>query len=150
VHYVRDVEESKALNSLKGPAIIISASGMADNGRILHHLANHGDNPANCILIVGFQAQGSLGRRIQDGQRDVRILGAPVTIRAEVETIDGYSAHAGRDELRQWVRNLGGPIQRAFCVHGEPESLKAMKALLEEEGIKEVHVPTHGEKVEIG
>lgn len=147
VRFVRDVEESKQLNTLQGPAIIISASGMAESGRILHHLANHIGNPKNCVLIVGFQAAYTLGARIQAGIKEVRILGAPYTVNAEVVTIDGYSAHAGRDELRQWVRDLGGPVRRAFCVHGEPEALVAMKALLEEEGVKEVYIPAHGEKV---
>lgn len=150
VTYVRDVNESKQLNSLNGPAIIIAASGMAENGRITHHLANHCGDSRNCILLVGFQAEYTLGRRIQDGQKDVRILGEPHTIAAEVATIDGYSAHAGRDELRRWIRELGGPIQRAFCVHGEPASLVAMQTMLQEEGVKEVHIPKHGEKFEIG
>ncbi len=145
VTYVRDVNESKQLNSLRGPAIIIAASGMAENGRITHHLANHCGDANNAILLVGFQGQGTLGRRIQDGQRDVRILGEPHHITCEVATIDGYSAHAGRDELRRWIRELGGPIQRAFCVHGEPESLVAMQKMLQEEGVKDVHVPKHGE-----
>jgi metallo-beta-lactamase family protein len=150
VTYVRDVNESKQLNSLNGPAIIIAASGMAENGRITHHLANHCEDAANCILLVGYQGEGTLGRRIQDGQRNVRILGEPHHIEAEVATIDGYSAHAGRDELRRWVKELGGPIQRAFCVHGESESLVAMQKILQEEGVKEVHVPNHGDKFEIG
>jgi metallo-beta-lactamase family protein len=146
VTYVRDVNESKQLNSLNGPAIIVAASGMAENGRITHHLANHCEAPRNCILLVGFQAEGTLGRRIQDGQKDVHILGEPHHIAAEVATIDGYSAHADRDELRRWVRELGGPIRRAFCVHGEPASLLGMQAILQEEGVKEVHVPKHGER----
>ncbi len=151
VTYVRDVEQSKELNSRKGPAIIISASGMADNGRIRPPPRQSLRNPRNCILIVGFQASYTLGRRIEDRASSRSTFSAPrITIRAEVVDIDGYSAHAGRDELRQWVRNLGGPIKRAFCVHGEPEALLAMKTLLEEEGVKEVHVPDHGEKVEIG
>ena len=150
VTYVRDVNESKQLNSLNGPAIIIAASGMAENGRITHHLANHSEDSRNCILLVGYQADYTLGRRIQDGQKDVRILGEPHTINAEVATIDGYSAHAGRDELRRWIRELGGPIQRAFAVHGEPESLLAMQKMLQEEGVKEVHVPRHGETFQIG
>ena len=149
VTYVRDVNESKQLNSLNGPAIIIAASGMAENGRITHHLANHCDDARNCILLVGFQADGTLGRRIQDGQKDVRILGEPHHIAAEVTTIDGYSAHAGRDELRRWVRELGGPIRRAFCVHGEPQSLLGMQTILQEEGVREVHVPKHGERFEL-
>lgn len=150
VTYVRDVNESKQLNSLNGPAIIIAASGMAENGRITHHLANHCEDSKNCIVLVGFQAEGTLGRRIQDGQKEVRILGEPHRIAAEVATIDGYSAHAGRDELRRWVRELVGPIQRAFCVHGEPESLLGMQKILQEEGVKEVFVPKHGERFEIG
>ena len=150
VKYVRDVNESKSLNTLQGPAIIIAASGMAENGRITHHLANHCEDARNCILMVGYQAAYTLGRRIQDGQKDVRILGEPHTIAAEVATIDGYSAHAGRDELRRWVKELGGPIKRAFCVHGEPESLLAMQKILQEEGVKEVLVPKHGERFEIG
>jgi metallo-beta-lactamase family protein len=149
VTYVRDVNESKQLNTLNGPAIIIAASGMAENGRITHHLANHCEDARNCILLVGFQGEGTLGRRMQDGQKDVRILGEPHHISADVATIDGYSAHAGRDELRRWVRELGGPIQRAFCVHGEPESLLAMQKILQEEGVKEVRVPKHGERFEI-
>jgi len=148
VRYVRDLNESKKLNTLTGPAIIISASGMAENGRITHHLANHCEDERNCILLAGFQAAYTLGRRIQDGQKEVRILGEPHVIRAEVATIDGYSAHAGRDELRRWVRELGGPIQRAFCVHGEAESLLAMQKILQEEGVKEVIVPKHGERFE--
>jgi metallo-beta-lactamase family protein len=150
VHYIRDVEASKRLNALKGPAIIIAASGMAENGRITHHLANHCGDARNTILLVGYQAQGTLGRRMQNGEKDVRILGQPHHINADVETIDGYSAHAGRDELRRWVHELGGPIKRAFCVHGEPDSLLAMQKLLQEEGIPEVHVPKHGERFEIG
>ena len=149
VTYVRDVNESKQLNSLNGPAVIVAASGMAENGRITHHLANHCEAPRNCILLVGFQAEGTLGRRIQDGQKDVRILGEPHHIAAEVATIDGYSAHADRDELRRWVKELGGPIRRAFCVHGEPASLLGMQAILEEEGVREVHVPKHGERFEL-
>ena len=149
VTYVRDVNESKQLNSLNGPAIIIAASGMAENGRITHHLANHCEESRNCILLVGFQAEGTLGRRIQDGQTDVRILGEPHHIAAEVATIDGYSAHAGRDELRRWIRELGGPIRRGFCVHGEPEALLGMQKILQEEGVGEVHVPKHGEHFDL-
>ncbi|MDZ4674725.1 MAG: MBL fold metallo-hydrolase [Gemmatimonadota bacterium] len=145
VKYVRDVQESKALNSLQGPAIIIAASGMMEAGRILHHAKNHGTDHRNVILFVGFQAEHTLGRRIQEGRKPLRIYGEEVEIRAEVETIGGYSAHADRNELRAWVRALGGPVQRAFCVHGEPEQLEAMAELLRDEGVKQVVVPAHGE-----
>jgi metallo-beta-lactamase family protein len=150
VTYVRDVADSKKLNTLQGPAIIISASGMAENGRILHHLANHCGDARNCILLVGFQAYRTLGRKLQDGVKDVHILGDSYHVNAEVETIDGYSAHAGRDELRRWIKNLGGPIKRGFCVHGEPDALEGMAKMLSEEGVEEVHVPKQGERFEIG
>lgn len=149
VNYVRDVADSKALNSLNGPAIIIAASGMAESGRILHHLSNHMGDHRNCVLFVGFQAEHTLGRRIQEGRTPVKIFGEMVTRRCEVETISGYSAHADRDELRAWVRALGGPITRAFVVHGEAPALRAMADLLREEGVKEVHVPEQGDVYEL-
>ena len=145
VRYVRDVQESKQLNSLHGPAIIIAASGMAESGRILHHLANHIGDHRNLVLFVGFQAEYTLGRRIQEGQNPVKIYGEMVPARAEVETITGYSAHADRNELRAWVRKMGGPIRRAYVVHGEPGAALAMARLLGEEGVEDVVVPRHGE-----
>lgn len=145
VKYVRDVQDSKALNGLQGPAVIISASGMMEAGRILHHARNHGTDHRNILLFVGFQAEHTLGRKIQERKNPVRIFGDEVEIKAEIETIGGYSAHADRSELRAWVRGLGGPIRRAYCVHGEPEQLAAMAELLREEGVREVIVPAHGE-----
>ena len=145
VQYTRDVEDSKRLNTLQGPAIIIAASGMAESGRILHHLKNHGGDHRNCILFVGYQGEGTLGRRIQEGAEVVRIFGEESRIAAEVETIGGYSAHADRTELRAWVKKLGGPVKRAFCVHGEDVALEAMAAILRSEGIPDVVVPKHGE-----
>ncbi|MFL5401858.1 MAG: MBL fold metallo-hydrolase RNA specificity domain-containing protein [Gemmatimonadales bacterium] len=149
LRYVRNVSDSKAINSLNGPAVIIAASGMAESGRILHHLAHGIGDHRNLILFVGFQAEHTLGRRIESGQEAVRILGQEHQRRAEVETIGGYSAHADRDELRGWVRNLGGPIRRAFVVHGEPASLEAMAAILREEGVGDVRVPAHGESFDL-
>jgi len=149
VRYVREVADSKALNGRSGPAIIIAASGMVESGRILHHLANELDDHRNLVLFVGFQAEHTLGRRIQQGDEIVRILGQEYPRRAEVETIDGYSAHADRSELRAWVRRLGGPIRRAFVVHGEEAGLGAMATVLREEGVREVHVPAHGESFEL-
>jgi metallo-beta-lactamase family protein len=149
LRYVREVKDSKALDTDDGPAVIIAASGMAESGRILHHLSHGiGDN-RNLVLIVGFQAEHTLGRRIQAGQETVRILGEDYERRAEVESITGYSAHADRDELRSWVRRLGGPIRRAFVVHGEPPALEAMSTILREEGVRDVRVPKHGESFEL-
>jgi metallo-beta-lactamase family protein len=149
LRYVREVPESKALDTSNGPAVIIAASGMAESGRILHHLAHGIGDHRNLVLFVGFQAEHTLGRRIQDGQEKVRIFGQEYERRAEVESITGYSAHADRDELRAWVRRLGGPIRRAFVVHGEPAALEAMATILRDEGIKDVKVPNHGESFEL-
>ena len=149
LRYVREVPESKALDASQGPAVIISASGMAESGRILHHLAHGIGDHRNLILFVGFQAEHTLGRRIQSGQETVRILGQDYERRAEVETIGGYSAHADRDELRTWVRRLGGPVRRAFVVHGEPAALEAMAVILRDEGVRDVRVPKHGESFDL-
>ncbi|MBA2627447.1 MAG: MBL fold metallo-hydrolase [Gemmatimonadales bacterium] len=149
VHYVRDVAESKSLNRLQGPAVIIAASGMAESGRILHHLANHVGDHRTVVLFVGFQAAGTLGRRIQDGEKVVRIFGDEHRVAASIETIGGYSAHADRDELRAWVKGIGGRVRRAFCVHGEPSALEAMAEILLEEGVSDVRVPRHGESFEL-
>jgi metallo-beta-lactamase family protein len=98
---------------------------------------------------VGFQAEHTLGRRIQSGQEKVRILGQEYERRAEVESITGYSAHADREELRAWIRRVGGPIRRAFVVHGETAALEAMAGILREEGIREVKIPSHGESFDL-
>ena len=145
VRYVRDVNESKSLNSRAGPAIIVAASGMAESGRILHHLANHISDHRNAVLFVGFQAEHTLGRRIQDGAESVKIFGEMLPRRAEVLTISGYSAHADRGGLRAWVRKIGGPIRRGFVVHGEAGPALRMAQILQEEGVGEVIVPKHGE-----
>jgi metallo-beta-lactamase family protein len=149
LRYVREVADSKALDAGTGPAVIIAASGMVESGRILHHLAHGIGDHRNLVLFVGFQAEHTLGRRIQGGQQVVRILGQEYERRAEVETISGYSAHADRDELRAWVRRLGGPVRRAFVVHGEAEALDAMAAILREEGVRDVRVPKHGESFDL-
>ena len=149
VKYVRDVAESKRLNTINGPAVIIAASGMCEAGRILHHLRNSLGDHRTMVLFVGFQAEHTLGRRIQEGSTSVRIFGEDVTVRASVETIGGYSAHADRDELRAWVRRVGGPIRRAFVVHGEPDAAQAMAKLLKEEGVRQVDVPAMGQSYEL-
>jgi metallo-beta-lactamase family protein len=149
VRYVRKVEESKALNAATAPAVIIAASGMAESGRILHHLAHGLGDHRNLVLFVGYQAEHTLGRRIQEGANPVKILGDEYPVRAGVETIGGYSAHADRNELLAWVRRLGGPIRRAFVVHGEPASLEAMAKTLQEAGVRDVRVPQQGESFDL-
>ena len=149
IHYIRDVGDSKALNTRPGPAVIIAASGMVESGRILHHMAHGIGDHRNLVLFVGFQAEHTLGRRIQAGQETVRILGQDYERRAEVESITGYSAHADRTELRSWVRRLGGPVRRAFVVHGEHPALEAMATILREEGVRDVRIPKHGESFDL-
>lgn len=149
VRYVRRVEESRLLNTSSGAAVIIAASGMAESGRILHHLMHHGGRKQNLILFVGFQAEHTLGRRIQEGQRVVKIFGEEVEIAAEVETLGGYSAHADRAELRRWVESIGGPIQRGFVVHGERAPAAALAETLRQVGVKEVIIPRRGDRFEL-
>lgn len=143
VRYTREASESKALNTMRGPMVIIAASGMAESGRILHHLANGADDPRNTILIVGFQAEHTLGRRIVERQPTIRVFGEEVPLRASVEVISGYSAHADRNELRQWMHHVrdGKPVpSRVFLVHGEVEAQDAFAATLRSDGFH-VEVP---------
>ncbi len=124
LRFTRDVEESKAINSAKGPMIVIAASGMMEAGRILHHLANGASDPRNTILIVGFQAEHTLGRRIVERQPMLKIFGEEVPLRAQVEVINGYSAHADRTELNTWIDKVKAASPRlgpVWLVHGEPE-----------------------------
>ncbi len=124
VRYTREVEESKKLNALHTPAVIIAASGMAESGRILHHLAHGAPDPRNTILIVGFQAEHTLGRRIVERQPEIRIFGEDVPLRAEVQVLNGYSAHADRDEMVRWLAattNAARGRPAVTLVHGEPE-----------------------------
>ncbi len=150
LYYIRQVEDSKALNFLREPAVIISASGMAETGRILHHLKNSIEDARNTILIVGYMAENTLGRRIQEKRPTVSIFGEQYTLRAAVEIITGYSAHADRDELLAYVRSIQGTtLRRAFVVHGEEESAAALAKDLTGLGVAQVAAPQRGESVEI-
>lgn len=129
---VRSVEESKSLNKVKGAAIIISASGMAESGRILHHLRNNVENERNIILFVGYCAQNTLGWKLREGHEKVNILGDEFQVHADIEILDSYSGHADHDELLGWFDRVKGPKSRIFLVHGEPERSAALKAALDE------------------
>ena len=122
LRFIADVEESKALNKIKGGAIIISASGMCDAGRIVHHLQNNLPRSQNAIVITGFQAYGSLGRRLVDKAAKVRLFGEEVPVRASVHTIGGLSAHADQAGLLDWLRGFQSEPKAVFVVHGEPEA----------------------------
>ena len=146
--YTRDVNESKALNELNGPAIIISASGMCENGRILHHLKNNIEDPRNTIMVVGFMAQNTLGRKIVDGNEIVNIFGDPYHLRAEVCKIDAFSGHADRSDLLDYISRVEG-LKKIFLVHGEEEQGKKFKSYLEENGYKDVIQPSRGDVLEL-
>lgn len=147
--YIKSVDESKRLNDLKGPMVIISASGMAETGRILHHLRNNIENPNNTILIVGWQAPDTLGRRMAEGDRQVRIFGQLFDRRAEVKIINGFSAHAGQDALLQYARRVKGHAKHIFLVHGEPDKEAIFESLLKQEGIGPISFPDWKETYEI-
>ncbi|HEX7123014.1 MAG TPA: MBL fold metallo-hydrolase [Gemmatimonadaceae bacterium] len=149
VRYTRDVEDSKALNSLRGPMVIIAGSGMAESGRILHHLANGAHDPRNTVLIVGFQAEHTLGRRIVERRPTIRVFGEEIPLRARVEVLNGYSAHADRTGLRRWidrVRDQSPKLRRVMLVHGEPEAQDAFATSLREAGYK-VDIPVRGQRI---
>jgi len=151
LRYVRSSEESKALNAWPEPAIIISASGMAEAGRVLHHLKHALPDPRNAVLLVGYQAENTLGRRLLERPPEVPIYGEMVPLRARVEIIHGYSAHPDHQGLMAWVRAARDRcLRQVFVVHGEPPQADALARALRELGGLEVHVPAPGETLPLG
>ena len=149
VEYIREVRRSKQLNFLSDPVVIISASGMAESGRILHHLKNNIGDPDNTILIVSFQAEHTLGRRIKDGVSPVRIYGEEYDLRARVVSIDGYSAHADQAELLHWAAGFRRDrLQQIFLVHGEPEPAATLAGKLRAEQQAKVTIPVRRQRIE--
>ncbi len=146
---IRSKEDSQALNEESGPMVIVSASGMCEGGRILHHLRNNIGNPDNIILIVGFQAQHTLGRKIVERHPTVRIFGLEHALEAEVRINNSFSGHADRDGLDAFALASRKSLQKLFLVHGETDQSEAMAERLRAEGLKEVHVPERGEYVDI-
>jgi metallo-beta-lactamase family protein len=150
LRYVRELEDSKALNSLRGPMLIISASGMCEAGRVLHHLKNAIGNPRNTVLITGFQAEHTLGRKILDKWPEVPIFGEPYRLRAEVAKINELSGHADQRELLLWLKPIAKGLKKIFLVHGEPRQQAALKVAIEEMYGVEVAIPARGEKFVLG
>jgi metallo-beta-lactamase family protein len=146
----RSVDESKAIATRGGSSIIMSASGMCESGRILHHLANNLGDARNTVLFVGFQAEHTLGRKLLNGITPVNVFGEPVEVQAEVARIEGFSAHAGQDELLAWVDGVarGGALRRVALVHGEGDSLTVLREKIRERHSVEVIVPTRGEALD--
>jgi metallo-beta-lactamase family protein len=147
--YTRSVEESKALNDRMDPMIIISASGMAETGRILHHLRHNVENPRNTVLIVSWMAPYTLGRRLADREPEVRIFGETYQRRAEVATIGGLSAHAGQTFLVEYALAVKGKARKTFLVHGEAQPARALQELLAQQGYGDVYYPELHSSVEV-
>jgi len=146
INYVRTKEESQALNETDGPMIIISASGMCEGGRVLHHLRNNIDKENTTILIVGYQAQGTLGRRLQDGANKVRIFGLEHDVAARIETMHFFSSHADKGDLLAFVKGLSRPPRKIFLVHGDPKDRLAFAEHLKAEGITQTICPEFGQE----
>ncbi|MGL4651354.1 MAG: MBL fold metallo-hydrolase RNA specificity domain-containing protein, partial [Caldilineaceae bacterium] len=150
IEYIRDAADSKRLNHDRQPMIIISASGMAETGRILHHLKNNIGDADNTILLVSFQAQETLGRKLKDGVNPVRIFGEEYQVRAQVTSLEGYSAHADQAELLAWADAFDrSRLQGIYLVHGEPDAQKVLETKLREAVFGKVHAPARGETIQL-
>ena len=149
ITYIRDVEESKKLNERSGPMVILSASGMCESGRILHHLRNNIEDPKNTILIVGFMAKDTLGRKLIEGEKQVNIFGEPHTVRAEVVKINAFSGHADQRELIDFVERCGKTLKQLFIVHGERTQAEAFAQLLQERRLPKGVIPLRGQRVSL-
>ena len=146
---LRTPEESKGLNDLAGPLVVIAGSGMATGGRILHHLKLRLPDRRTTVLLPGFQADGTRGRALQNGADHVRIHGGDVPVRARIVTLDGLSAHADRGEILAWLRRFARPPRRTFVVHGEPESAAALAAAVRDELHWNVEVAEDAQAVDL-
>jgi metallo-beta-lactamase family protein len=149
LRYVREVSESKALNDMRGPMMIISASGMCEAGRILHHLANNIEDGRNTILITGYMAENTLGRKIVDKQPEVNIFGEPRRLRAEVVKLNELSGHADQQELLGWLEPMAATLKRVFLVHGENSQSAALAQAIQQRYRIPVSVPGRGESFEL-
>jgi metallo-beta-lactamase family protein len=146
LHFVTSVDESKALNKMDGPMIIISADGMCEAGRITHHLANTIDDPKNQILLVGYMAEHTLGRRLQNRELEVKIMGVWHNVRADITQINAFSAHADYAEATDWLKSMDtSPLKKIFMVHGEPDVQAIFKDHLASSGFPNVQIVKYGE-----
>jgi metallo-beta-lactamase family protein len=131
-HLTRSVEESKAINNVKTPCIIISASGMVSGGRVLHHLAKRLPDARDAVILAGFQAEGTRGRALQEGAKSLKLYGQDVPVLAEIVEMGQFSAHAGKSELLRWLAALPAPPKQTYLTHGEPAAAQALQASISE------------------
>jgi metallo-beta-lactamase family protein len=149
VHMTRSAEESKKINAVKSPCIIISASGMATGGRVVHHLIHRLSDKRNLVMLVGYQAEGTTGRALLNGARSVRLHGEQIAVRAEVVDLPQFSAHADRNEMERWLANFQAPPKRMFLVHGEPAGAEALQKMLAEKFHWPVSIADYREAVDL-
>jgi metallo-beta-lactamase family protein len=149
LHVMRTVQQSKMIADVKSPAIIISASGMATGGRVLHHLKRCLPDPRNCVLLVGFQAEGTRGRSLENGIPYLKIHGQLIPVRAEIVSLRQFSAHAGRSELLRWLGGLPAPPRQLFLVHGELGAAQALRSAVETQFKWNVSTPAYLQSVEL-
>jgi metallo-beta-lactamase family protein len=149
LQYVREAADSKKLNDLHGPFVVISASGMAEAGRILHHLRNNIEDGRNTVLITGFQAADTLGRKLVEKWPEVKIFGEPMRVRAEVASLEELSGHADQREVMEWIRPIASKLRKVFLVHGEPEQSAALAKLLRSEYNLDAVAPAPGQSFEL-
>jgi metallo-beta-lactamase family protein len=147
--YVRDVNESKALNDLRGPCVILAASGMCEGGRVLHHLRNNIEDSRNTVLITGYQGENTLGRKILEKHDEVPIFGEPMRLRAEVCSLDELSGHADQKELIEWMRPFAKGLKKVFLVHGDPEPGAVLAGVIQREYGIETIQPSRGESFKL-
>lgn len=149
-HLTRTTEESKQINNVKTPCIIVSASGMVSGGRVLHHLAQRLPDSRNAVILAGFQAQGTRGRALLDGVKMLRLFGQEVVVNAEIVEMGQFSAHAGKSELLRWLTGLAAPPKQTYLVHGEPAAAQSLQASIQEKFKWRVAVARYLDTVELG
>jgi metallo-beta-lactamase family protein len=145
----RTVEESIAINAVSGPAIIISASGMATGGRVLHHLAHRLPDPHNTVILVGYQADGTRGRRLLNGEAQIKMLGRYVDVRAEIVNVQALSVHSDQSEIIAWLGSAPRPPRTVYVVHGEPAAAESLRNAIAKELGWNAIVPNHLQTVRL-
>jgi metallo-beta-lactamase family protein len=145
----RTQEESKSLNAIDGPFILLSSSGMATGGRILHHLRQRLPDPKTTILFVGYQAEGTRGQHLQQGAKEIKMFGQMIPVRATIRTIDGFSAHADQAEILRWLQGFERSPQKTFIIHGEPKAANSLAQLIRDRLKWNVEIPAYGDRVEL-
>jgi metallo-beta-lactamase family protein len=149
-HLTRTAEQSKAINNVKTPCIIVSASGMVSGGRVLHHLEQRLSDSRNAVILAGFQAQGTRGRALQEGAKSLRLFGEDVSVKAEIVAMGQFSAHAGKSELLHWLSGLPAPPKQTYLVHGEPAAAQALQRAIQDRFQWKSAVARYLDTVELG